>query len=411
MNAEILLGLMVVLVTLSFVFDSALDHLNDKSARTTIEPRTSEFYEDDKYQKSIAYGSEKYRFGVLNSVISFILLTSALVFGWFAWLDDLVRSYFENELLVSLGFFISLSVAMSLLNLPFALYSIFKVEAKYGFNKTTIKTFILDRIKGTLLSTALGLPLLAAIVFIYQQLTQWFWLLGWILVSGFSLFTFMFGAKFIRLFNKLKPVPEGELRAEIENYCNEQGYNMSKLYVMDGSRRSTKANAFFAGMGKTKTIVLFDTLIDKLSTKQITAVLAHEIGHYKLRHTLAMFILSNLQTFALFALLGWLLSSPSLSAALGASQPSFHLGILAFYILFSPIQMVLGLIDNALSRKNEYQADKFALDTYPDSSTHLSQALKIIATDSLANLTPHPWYVKVHYTHPPILQRLDKISS
>ncbi|MBM3691338.1 MAG: M48 family metallopeptidase [Actinobacteria bacterium] len=411
MTNDLLLLAMLALVVINFALDTTLDVLNDKSARTTSEPRVSEFYEPDKYKKSIEYGSEKFRFGLLDSTLNFLIILAALSFGWFAVLDNAVRNYLDNELLISLGFIATLGIITSVINLPFALYFTFQIEAKYGFNKTTLKTFITDRIKGTLLSLAIGGPLLATIIYIYQQIPQWFWLIGWALVSSFSLFSFMFGTKiFLPLFNKLQPVAEGELRNEIENYCKSQGYAMSKLYVMDGSRRSTKANAFFSGMGRTKTIVLFDTLIEKLTTPQITAVLAHEIGHYKRKHTLSMFLLSNLQTFALFALLGWLLGNPILSEALGAAQPSFHIGILAFFLLFSPISLILGIIDNALSRRNEFEADKFAIDTYPDSKQHLNAALKTISTDSLANLTPHPWYVKVHYTHPPILERLAKLN-
>ena len=402
---------MLALVVINFSLDTVLDYLNDKSARTTVEPRVSEFYDEAEYRRSIAYGSEKYRFGIFDSSFSFLITVAALALGWFAVLDNFVRDYFENELVVSLVFIAALSVIMSIINLPFALHYIFKIEEKYGFNKTTLKTFVTDRIKGTLISLAIGGPLLAAIVYVYQQVPNWFWLIGWALVSGFSLLSFMFGTKlFLPLFNKLQPVPAGELRDEIESYCKSQGYNMSKLYVMDGSRRSTKANAFFSGMGRTKTIVLFDTLIEKLTTQQITAVLAHEIGHYKRKHTLSMFILSNIQTFALFALLGWLLGNPLLSEALGATEPSFHIGILAFFLLFSPISLILGLIDNALSRRNEYQADNFAVETYAGAKQHLNEALKRISTDSLANLSPHPWYVLVHYTHPPILQRLAKLS-
>lgn len=411
MTAEILLAIMLALVLANFLLDTTLDYLNDRSARFTAEPKIPEFYDETEYQRSTAYSHEKYRFGLFDSSINLIITVLALVFGWFAVLDNFVRDYSSNDLIISLGFIALLGFISSIINLPFGLYFTFKLEAKYGFNKTTIKTFITDRIKGTLLSIAIGGPLLAAIIFIYQQIPQWFWLIGWALVSGFSLLSFMFGTKlFLPLFNKLKPLPEGELRNEIEKYCKSQGYAMSKLFVMDGSRRSTKANAFFSGMGKTKTIVLFDTLIEKLTTPQITAVLAHEIGHYKRKHTFAMFLLSNLQTFMLFALLGWLLSNPLLSEALGAAEPSFHIGILAFFLLFSPISLILGIIDNALSRKNEFEADKFAIETYPNSNEYLRDALRTISTDSLANLTPHPWYVKVHYTHPPILQRLAKLS-
>jgi STE24 endopeptidase len=411
MTASFLLGIMIFLVVINFLLDTILDYLNDRSSKNTTEPKVKEFYDEAEYRKSIDYSSEKYRFGLFDSTVNLLLVVAALGLSWFALLDELVREYFSNELVISLAFIALLSVISSIINLPFALHYIFKIEAKYGFNKTTLKTFFADRVKGTVLSLLIGGPLLTAIIYIYQQIPQWFWLMGWALVSGFSLFSFMFGTKlFLPLFNKLQPVPEGELRDEIEKYCKSQGYAMSKLYVMDGSKRSTKANAFFSGMGRTKTIVLFDTLIEKLSTPQITAVLAHEIGHYKRKHTLAMFLLSNLQTFVLFALLGWLLGNPLLSEALGATAPSFHIGILAFFLLFTPVSVILGLIDNALSRRNEFQADKFAIDTYPNSSEHLRDALKKISTDSLANLTPHPWYVKVHYTHPPILQRLAKLN-
>jgi STE24 endopeptidase len=412
MTAQLLLMIMILLVVLNFVLDSTLDFLNDRAAKNSNEPRIKEFYDEAEYQKSIEYASAKYKFGILDSALSFVITIAALAFSWFALLDNFVRDLITNDLLISLGFIGLLSVITSIINLPFALYFTFKLEAKYGFNKTTLSTFFADRIKGTLLSLAIGAPLLAAIIFIYQQIPQWFWLIGWALVSGFSLLSFMFGTKlFLPLFNKLQPVPEGELRTEIEKYCQSQGYAMSKLYVMDGSKRSTKANAFFSGMGRTKTIVLFDTLIEKLTTPQITAVLAHEIGHYKRKHTFAMFALSNSQTFALFALLGWLLGNPLLSEALGATESSFHISILAFFLLFSPISLLLGLIDNGLSRRNEFEADKFAVQTYPAAGAHLADALKKISTDSLANLTPHPWYVLVHYTHPPILQRLEKLSQ
>jgi len=219
----------------------------------------------------------------------------------------------------------------------------------------------------------------------------------------------MFGTSLILpLFNKLKPVEDGELKKEIEKYCASQGYSLGRLFVMDGSKRSTKANAFFSGLGKSKTIVLFDTLIEKLSTKEIVAVLAHEIGHYKRKHTLSMFIFTNVQTFATFALLGWLLGYPELSTALGAEESSFHLSALAFFILFTPLSIVLGLINNSWTRHNEYQADTFAKETYDVAP--MRSALKKISTDSLANLSPHPLYVAFNYTHPTLLQRLNNLD-
>jgi len=332
-----------------------------------------------------------------------------LTYGWFAKLDNWMRDKLDNQILISLGFIAALSVISWWINLPFQLYSIFGIEAKYGFNKITAKTFITDTIKATILSTLIGGLLLTAVLWIYQELGNKFWIFAWMLVGGFSLVMFMFGTTLILpLFNKLKPVEQGELRSAVEKYCASQGYSLGRLFVMDGSKRSTKANAFFSGMGRSKTIVLFDTLIEKLSTKEIVAVLAHEIGHYKKKHTLSMFIFSNIQTFGTFALLGWLLGYPELSTALGAEQSSFHLSALTFFILFTPLSIVLGLANNSWSRHNEFEADTFAKQT--NDATALKSALKKISTDSLANLSPHPLYVAFNYTHPPLAQRLKNLG-
>jgi STE24 endopeptidase len=333
----------------------------------------------------------------------------ALTYGWFAKLDNWMRDKLDNQILISLGFIAALSVISWWINLPFQLYSIFGIEAKYGFNKITAKTFITDTIKATILSTLIGGLLLTAVLWIYQELGNKFWIFAWMLVGGFSLVMFMFGTTLILpLFNKLKPVEQGELRSAVEKYCASQGYSLGRLFVMDGSKRSTKANAFFSGMGRSKTIVLFDTLIEKLSTKEIVAVLAHEVGHYKKKHTLSMFIFSNIQTFGTFALLGWLLGYPELSTALGAEQSSFHLSALTFFILFTPLSIVLGLANNSWSRHNEFEADTFAKQT--NDATALKSALKKISTDSLANLSPHPLYVAFNYTHPPLAERLKNLG-
>jgi STE24 endopeptidase len=325
-------------------------------------------------------------------------------------LDEAVRDRFSNEIVISLVFIGVLVLISNLISLPFSIYSTFKVEEEFGFNKSTPATFVADLVKGLVLTVLLGGGLLTLVLWIYQELESTFWIVAWLLFAGFSLFVFMFATKiFLPLFNKLTPIEDGELKSEISRYCDSQGYSLGKLFVMDGSKRSTKANAFFSGLGSSKTIVLFDTLIEKLSTKEVVAVLAHEIGHYKRKHTLWMFILSNLQTFILFALLGWLLSYPALSEALGSSVQSFHLSALAFFLLFSPVSTLIGLLNNALSRRNEYDADDFAKETYDGNA--ISTALKKIGTDSLANLSPHPLYVAVNYTHPPMLERLRNLAK
>ena len=404
-----LITALVLIVLAAYIVEALLDQLNQSRSRDPLDSSIANLYNQDERERSISYSAEKTRFSFYSSTFSTIIMIIALTYGWFAKLDNWMRDKLDNQILISLGFIAALSVISWWINLPFQLYSIFGIEAKYGFNKITAKTFITDTIKATILSTLIGGLLLTAVLWIYQELGNRFWIFAWMLVGGFSLVMFMFGTTLILpLFNKLKPVEQGELRSAVEKYCASQGYSLGRLFVMDGSKRSTKANAFFSGMGRSKTIVLFDTLIEKLSTKEIVAVLAHEIGHYKKKHTLSMFIFSNIQTFGTFALLGWLLGYPELSTALGAQQSSFHLSALTFFILFTPLSIVLGLANNSWSRHNEFEADTFAKQT--NDATALKSALKKISTDSLANLSPHPLYVAFNYTHPPLAQRLKNLG-
>ena len=404
-----LITALVLIVLAAYIVEALLDQLNQSRSRDPLDSSIANLYNQDERERSISYSAEKTRFSFYSSTFSTIIMIIALTYGWFAKLDNWMRDKLDNQILISLGFIAALSVISWWINLPFQLYSIFGIEAKYGFNKITPKTFITDTIKATILSTLIGGLLLTAVLWIYQELGNKFWIFAWMLVGGFSLVMFMFGTTLILpLFNKLKPVEQGELRSAVEKYCASQGYSLGRLFVMDGSKRSTKANAFFSGMGRSKTIVLFDTLIEKLSTKEIVAVLAHEIGHYKKKHTLSMFIFSNIQTFGTFALLGWLLGYPELSTALGAEQSSFHLSALTFFILFTPLSIVLGLANNSWSRHNEFEADTFAKQT--NDATALKNALKKISTDSLANLSPHPLYVAFNYTHPPLAQRLKNLG-
>ena len=404
-----LITALVLIVLATYIVEALLDQLNQSRSRDPLDSSIANLYNQDERERSISYSAEKTRFSFYSSTFSTIIMIIALTYGWFAKLDNWMRDKLDNQILISLGFIAALSVISWWINLPFQLYSIFGIEAKYGFNKITAKTFITDTIKATILSTLIGGLLLTAVLWIYQELGNKFWIFAWMLVGGFSLVMFMFGTTLILpLFNKLKPVEQGELRSAVEKYCASQGYSLGRLFVMDGSKRSTKANAFFSGMGRSKTIVLFDTLIEKLSTKEIVAVLAHEIGHYKKKHTLSMFIFSNIQTFGTFALLGWLLGYPELSTALGAEQSSFHLSALTFFILFTPLSIVLGLANNSWSRHNEFEADTFAKQT--NDATALKSALKKISTDSLANLSPHPLYVAFNYTHPPLAQRLKNLG-
>lgn len=408
MTPQLLFALIVAFLIINFVLETGLDYLNRKSGRNIKKPDS--FYDHDKKKKSLAYSEAKFKSGLINSTFSLIVILVALFASFFAMLDNYVRGLVSNQILVSLIFFALLGLILTVLELPFSIYETFVIEEKFNFNKTTKFTFITDTIKSLVISVIFAGIILTAILFIYQNLQDWFWILAWILVASFSLFMFMFGTTLIiPVFNKLTPVEDGELNQQVSAYCESQGFSLKRLFVMDGSKRSTKANAFFSGLGKSKTIVLFDTLIEKLETKEIVAVLAHEIGHYKKKHTLAMFALSNVQTFIFLFVLGWLLSYPQLSQALGVTEPSFHISLLAFVLLFSPISLLTGIINNWISRKNEFEADTFAKDT--NDANALQTGLVKITTDSLSNLNPHPWYVKVYHTHPPLKARINNLQN
>ena len=405
-----ILAVITFFVAMDFAIDTYVNFLNHRSSKKPVASEIAELYDPSEQKRSVAYSAANYQVSLVSSSLSFLLMILALTFNWFARLDEYLRERFTNEIVISLLFIGVLVLISNVISLPFSIYSTFKVEAEFGFNKSTPLTFVTDLVKGLVLSIVIGGGLLAIVLWIYQELNSTFWIWAWLLFAGFSLFVFMFATKtFLPLFNKLTPIEDGELKSEISRYCDSQGYSLGKLFVMDGSKRSTKANAFFSGLGQSKTIVLFDTLIEKLTTREVVAVLAHEIGHYKRKHTLWMFLLSNLQSFILFALLGWLLSYSALSEALGASVGSFHLSALAFFLLFSPVSTLIGLVNNALSRRNEYDADDFARETYDGPA--IASALKKISTDSLANLSPHPLYVAVNYTHPPMLERLRNLAK
>jgi STE24 endopeptidase len=411
-TSDWLLAGIVAFILIDFLVGSVLEYLNEKSKNVPMSPVATEIFSADEYAKSLEYGTAKYKVERLTSTLNTVVMLSAIILGWFAWLDQAIRERISNDLLVTVAFFGVLILGVMIANLPVSYYSTFVIEEKFGFNKTTKNLFVMDTIKQMLLSIALGLPVIYLIAWIYQSLESRFWLVGWLAVTSISLFMFIFGTRiFLPMFNKLKPLREGELRSEVEAYCQSQGFPLSKLWEMDASKRSTKLNAFFSGMGKVKIIGLYDTLIEKLTTKETVAVLAHEVGHYKRKHVYTMFAFSNVQTLVIFVLLGSLLGNPNLSKALGSDAPSFHLSMIAFFLLFTPVSTVLGLINNSFSRYNEYQADQYSIDTYPGARDHMYSALKKLSVESLKNLNPHPWYVAVHYTHPPILERLANLKK
>ena len=324
--------------------------------------------------------------------------------------DGWAREITHHYILLVLVFFGILAVASDIINTPFSLYDIFVIEEKFGFNKTTPGTFIFDKVKGWLLGALIGGGLLALVVWFYQLTSALFWLYAWALTAFFSIFMAMFYSSLIvPLFNKQTPLEEGELRDAISDFGIKTGFKLSNIFVIDGSKRSTKANAYFSGLGPRKRIVLYDTLIKELSTQEIVAVLAHEIGHYRKKHTLTGIVTGIIQTGITLYILSLLIANPALSAALGGTEPSFHLGLIAFGILYSPISLLTGLLMNHVSRRNEYAADRFVKENHDAGA--LIEALKKLSTKNLSNLTPHPVYVFFHYSHPTLLQRIQALKK
>jgi len=403
-----MLTLLLIIVVFDFVFDRVLDYLNASKFSTRLPESAAGIYDEEKYRKSQEYFKVNQRFSQYSSAFSFILLLSMLLLGGFGYLDTYLRQYTEDPVWITLLFFAVIAFASDILTLPFSIYRTFVIEEKFGFNKTSVKLFIIDKVKAYLLTILLGGAVIAALVSIYLSTGEYFWLLAWIVMTVILIFVSMFYTSiFLPLFNKLSPLEDGELRTAIRNYCESAGFHLNNIYVMDGSKRSAKANAFFSGLGKRKKIVLYDTLIGNHTTDELVAVLAHETGHYKLKHTRTGLLMGVLQTGLMLFILSKFLGNDALAQALGAQQSSFHLDIIAFGLLYSPVSTLLGIISNIFSRKHEFEADAFARTTFK--AAPLASALKKLSSDSLSNLLPHPAYVFVHYSHPPLLERLEAL--
>jgi STE24 endopeptidase len=333
-----------------------------------------------------------------------------LFLSGFAYIDTIVTGISNNILLQTVLYFAIIGFAADILNTPFEVYDTFVLEQRFGFNKTSPGLFIIDKIKGWLISALVGGGLLLLIVWLWSVTGKWFWIVAWGAITFFSVFFSMFYSSIIvPLFNKQTPLADGELKQAIEKFAYKVGFSLKNIYVIDGSKRSSKANAYFTGLGSKKRIVLYDTLIDEMTVDEIVAVLAHEMGHYKKKHIISGLVAGIAQTGLMLFVFSLFVSSPYLSGALGVDEPKFYVGLVAFTILYSPLSFFLGIAMNVLSRKNEYQADAFA--AQHGLGKELSSALKKLAMNNLSNLTPHPLYVYFNYSHPPLAQRLSKIEE
>lgn len=362
---NILFYIIVIILILQFVIETVLDFLNAKRFSHPVPDELNDVFNAEEYKKSQAYKKINYRFGLLTSTFSLLLTLGFLIFGGFEWVDQMARSLTDNPILVALVFFAIIMIGSDIVTLPFSYYSTFVIEEKFGFNKTTRGTFIMDKLKGWGMMAIIGGGLLALIIWFFEWAGSNFWVYAWALVAVFSLFMNLFYSKLIvPLFNKLTPLEEGGLKTKIEDYAENVGFELQNIFVIDGSKRSTKANAYFSGFGKEKRITLYDTLINDLEEEEIVAVLAHEVGHYKRKHIVFNLAASILLTGLTLFLLSLFINNPQVSLAIGVSQPSFHAALIGFGILYSPISEVTGLIMNHLSRKFEYQADDYAKNTY-----------------------------------------------
>lgn len=407
---KIIFSAILIIVILDFFLERILDYLNKTLWSDELPSELAGIYDGENYRKSQQYLKANHNFSQLTEAFNFILVMAMLIFGGFAFLDESIRQFTVNPIVMALLFFGCLGLVADLLGTPFSLYATFVIEERFGFNKTTVKTFILDKLKGWLLAIVIGGGLLSLVVWIYGATGQWFWLIAWGVISFFTIFMTLFYSNIIvPLFNKQTPLETGELRDAIEAFARKTGFKLKNIYVIDGSKRSTKANAYFTGLGRKKRIVLYDTLIKDHPVDELVAVLAHEIGHYKKKHTLTGTVLSVLQTGLMLFILSRFLGSPYLSGALGAGESSFHLSVVAFGILYTPLSVILGLALNAFSRKHEFQADHFAATHY--NGEILSNALIRLSVNNLSNLRPHPVYVFFYYSHPPLLRRIREIKS
>jgi len=418
MTAQLWFFIIISLVIFNYLFSNILDYINNRNWKDEIPNELKDFYDKEKYKMAKNYALSKNKIGLFSSSISLTLVISLLFFNGYGIIDQFANSdpfkSFEslkiNSSFIQSGvFFLILFILNSVISIPFSYYNTFVIEEKFGFNKTTKFTFYIDIIKSTFLSLFIGGILLFLALFLYDNLNEGFWLWLWIGLSLLMILINMFYADLIvPIFNKLTPLDDGELRNKIEKYSQDVGYLLKNIYVIDGSKRSTKANAFFSGLGPRKTIALYDTLIEKHTENELVAVLAHEVGHFKKKHIFSGLIMSIIQIGIMCFFFELCLKLPEISIALGGSESSFHLGLVGFSIIFSPISILSGIIMNYNSRKNEFEADAYAKETF--NGEDLSLALKKLSVDSLSNIYPHPLYVFFHYSHPPLIQRLRALN-
>ena len=403
--------LIVTALFCTYLIQIISEWLNLRSLRLKIPSELQGLYDAEKYRLSQEYTRERTLFGFIESTFSLAVLYIFWFARGFNRLDFFVRGMGFGPIATGIIYIGILILGSQILSLPFSIYSTFVIEEKYGFNRTTVRTFIMDRVKGLLLTAVLGIPLLSVVLWFFQVAGGRAWLYCW-LFSALFLFVIQFIAPIwlMPLFNKFTPLAEGELKDKLREYCNSVRFHFRDIFVVDGSKRSAKANAFFTGFGRSKRIALFDTLLEQQTVPEIVSVLAHEVGHYKKKHVFRMMVFSIVQLGVVFFILSLFIAKQPLFAAFYMDRVSIYAGLLFFGLLYEPISFLIAIGMNLLSRHDELEADRFAVQT-TDQPDHMINALKKLSVKNLSNLTPHPFYVFLHYSHPPLLARVQSIRN
>ncbi len=402
--------LIIAFVTTDYLFGAILGWLNRRAAKPQLPPQLDGIYDGNEYARQQQYFKENNRFSSVVRTFEYALMMAMLFTGGFGILDGFAYTVTPSPVLAALFFFAVLYIGNDVLTLPFSYYDTFVIEERFGFNRMTRRLFFEDKFKSWLIASLLGGALLATVYILYQRWSEMFWLYSWVIICAIVVFLTMFYSEWIvPIFNKQTLLEPGPLQRAIKEFASKADFEISNIYVMDGSKRSSKANAYFSGLGKRKRVVLYDTLIKELTIKEIVAVLAHEIGHYKYRHTFLGLGISLLNSFILLYVFSLLVDNEVLAHAMGGKFPTFELGLIAFTLLYSPIELVTGILMNVLSRHNEFQADRYAASFGMAES--LISALRKISVKALSNLTPSPVYVFVYYSHPTLLQRVKRLQA
>jgi STE24 endopeptidase len=401
----------LIFILADFILHRLSDGLNLNAISDEIPEAFQGVFDPEQYRKAQAYLRATTRFGQIAGSVDIVILLVFWFGGGFASVDSWARSFGFSPLTTGLLYIGVLAGLKAVIEQPFGLYATFVIEQRFGFNQSTLSTWIMDRLKTLVLILVLGTPLLAGILGIFQYTGQTAWIWCWMLIALFTILVQFIAPTWIMpLFNRFEPLEEGELKMAILACAKTIGFSLDNVYVMDGSRRSSKSNAFFTGFGRHRRIVLFDTLIARHTTAELVAVLAHEMGHYQMRHILKMMVVGMVQTGILLFLMSRIILAPALFEAFYVKEPSVYAGLVCFGILYAPMDFFLGLAVQAISRRHEYAADRFAAAT-TGRIKPMIDALKKLSVHNLSNLRPHPVYVFLNYSHPPVLQRIAALRK